>query len=101
GIRDLIVTGVQTCALPILEKKYPEFRATLRQGLSYLIFVNLLASVLLLILAEPIVRLLFERGAFNAESTVQVSRTVACLAPGLRSEERRVGKEGRCGWGWE
>ena len=80
--------SLATYLLPTLsglaaEKKYPEFRATLRQGLGYLIFVNLLASVLLLAQAEPIVRLLFERGKFNAESTLQVSRAVACLAPGL------------------
>ncbi len=80
--------SLATYLLPTLsglaaEKKYPEFRATLRQGLSYLIFINLLASVLLLAEAEPIVRLLFERGKFNAESTLQVSRAVACLAPGL------------------
>src|ERR1043166_5417512 len=66
--------SLATYLLPTLsglaaEKKYPEFRATLRQGLDYLIFVNLLASVLLLVLADPIVRLLFERGKFTAEST--------------------------------
>jgi len=80
--------SLATYLLPTLsglavEKKYPEFRATLRQGLDYLIFVNLLASVLLLVLAEPIVRLLFERGKFTAESTLHVARAVACLAPGL------------------
>ncbi len=80
--------SLATYLLPTLsglaaEKKYPEFRTTLRQGLGYLIFVNLLASVVLLVEAEPIVRLLFERGRFNVESTQQVSRAVACLAPGL------------------
>ena len=45
-----------------LEKNYPEFRATLRHGLGTLLFVNLIASVLLVALAEPIVRLLFEHG---------------------------------------
>src|SRR5439155_6147198 len=78
--------SLATYLLPTLsglaaEKKYPEFRTTLRQGLGYLLFVNLLASVLLLTLAEPTVRLLFERGKFNAESTLHVSRAVACLAP--------------------
>ena len=45
--------SLATYLLPTLsglaaEKKYPEFRATFRQGLGYLIFVNLLASALLL-----------------------------------------------------
>src|SRR5256885_12700418 len=39
------------------EKKYPEFRQTLGQGLSYLTFSNLLAAAIALALAEPIVRL--------------------------------------------
>lgn len=65
------------------EKKFPEFRATLGQGLSYLIIVNSLAAVLLLFLAEPIVRLLFERGEFNAESTQRAALALQSLAPGL------------------
>ena len=64
-------------------KRYPEFRATLIEGLGYLIFVNLLAAVLLVTLAEPIVRLLFERGAFDRVSTRDVGLAVMTLAPGL------------------
>jgi putative peptidoglycan lipid II flippase len=80
--------SLATYLLPTLsglavEKKYPEFRATLRQGLAYLIFVNLLAAALLLTLAEPMIRLLFEYGRFNRESTIEVSLALACLAPGL------------------
>lgn len=65
------------------EKKLPEFRETLGQGLSYLVVINSLAAVLLLFLAEPIVRLLFERGAFGAESTERAALALQCLAPGL------------------
>lgn len=80
--------SLATYLLPTLsglaaEKKFPEFRATLRQGLSYLIYINLLASIFLFVLAEPIIRLLFERGKFTAYSTKEVSFALACLAPGL------------------
>ncbi len=80
--------SLATFLLPTLaglaaDKNYPEFRSTLRHGLASLIFLNLLASVLLLALAEPIVRLLFERGAFTSISTHQVSYALQCLAPGL------------------
>jgi putative peptidoglycan lipid II flippase len=80
--------SLATFLLPTLsalaaEKNYDGFRATLRQGLGYLIFLNLLASVLLVVLAEPIVRLLFERGRFDPGSTLEVSVALACLAPGL------------------
>src|SRR5208282_2718523 len=60
-----------------------EFRATLRHGLATLIFLNLIASVLLVTLAEPIVRLLFEHGKFTSASTLRVAHALACLAPGL------------------
>jgi putative peptidoglycan lipid II flippase len=80
--------SLATYLLPTLaglaaEKKYPEFRSTLRNGLETLVFLNLIASVLLVMLAEPIVRLLFERGAFTAFSTQHVSYALMCLAPGL------------------
>jgi len=80
--------SLATFLLPALsglaaEKNYAEFRTTLRQGLAYLLFANLLASVLLMTLAAPMIRLLFEHGRFDRESTVVVSRALACLAPGL------------------
>jgi putative peptidoglycan lipid II flippase len=80
--------SLATYLLPTLsglaaDKNYPEFRSTLRHGLSTLIFLNLIACVLLVTLAEPIVRLLFERGAFTAVSTSHVTLALQCLAPGL------------------
>jgi putative peptidoglycan lipid II flippase len=80
--------SLATYLLPTLaglaaEKKYPEFRQTLSQGLSYLSFANLLASAISLSLAVPIVRLLFERHAFDAAATERVALALACLAPGL------------------
>jgi putative peptidoglycan lipid II flippase len=81
--------SLATFLLPALsglatDKNYPEFRATLRNGLASLMFVNLIASVLLVVLSEPIVRLLFEHGdKFTAASTMRVSRALICLAPGL------------------
>lgn len=80
--------SLATYMLPTLsglaaEKKFDEYRAILRHGLGHLWVVNLLASVLLVVLAEPIVRLLFERGKFTPDSTARVSFALACLAPGL------------------
>jgi putative peptidoglycan lipid II flippase len=80
--------SLATYLLPTLsglaaEKKLPEFRRELNQGCNYLVFVNLLASVLLFVLAEPIVRLIFERGNFDALSTERASIALVCLAPGL------------------
>ena len=80
--------SLATYLLPTLsglaaDKQYDQFRITLRQGLGYLLFVNLLAAVLLLVLAQPIIRLLYERGQFGPGSTGNVAMALACLAPGL------------------
>ena len=80
--------SLATTLLPLLsglaaEKKYPEFRTTLGQGMNWLVFVNLLASVLLVALAEPMIRLLFERGKFDVESTARSALALTFLAPGL------------------
>jgi putative peptidoglycan lipid II flippase len=65
------------------EKKTDAFCGELRSGLHHLLLVNLLASVLLAVLAEPIVRLLFERREFTAAATERAALALACLAPGL------------------
>jgi putative peptidoglycan lipid II flippase len=80
--------SLATYLLPTLsglaaEKKFPEFRETLRQGLGSLAFANLIATAISLALAEPIVRLLFERGKFGPEATYRVAIALSCLAPGL------------------
>src|SRR5882672_11679914 len=80
--------SLATYLLPTLsglaaEKNYDEFRATLRHGVSTLIFFNVIAAMLLVVLAEPIVRLLFERGLFTADSTQRAALALICLAPGL------------------
>lgn len=80
--------SLATYLLPTLsglaaEKNFAEFRSTLRQGMGYLIFINLLASVFLLVLAEPMVRLLFERGRFTPDHTSRAAFALMCLAPGL------------------
>ena len=80
--------SLATFLLPTLsglaaEKKFTEFRATLKQGLGYLAFANLIAASIALSLAVPIVRLLFERGLFGVEATRRVALALVCLAPGL------------------
>jgi len=80
--------SLATFLLPTLaglaaDKKYPEFRATLNQGLSYISFTNLIAAAISVALAEPIVRLLFEHGKFGPDATQRVALALTCLAPGL------------------
>lgn len=84
----LFGASLATYLLPTLsglaaEKRYDDYRSTLLQGLSYLAVVNLLAAALLVALAHPIVRLLFEGGRFHAAATESVAAALRFLGPGL------------------
>lgn len=80
--------SLATYLLPALsglaaEKRYDDYRKTLLQGLSYLTVVNVLAAILLITLAHPIVRLLFEGGRFSPSATLRVAAALRYLGPGL------------------
>lgn len=84
----LFAVSLATYLLPTLsglatEKKYGEFRSTYKQAVGYLFFSNILATILLVILAQPMVRLLFQRGLFDHSATMHTSFALACLGPGL------------------
>src|SRR3989440_7388339 len=81
GIRDLIVTGVQTCALPI-SRRIPDAARVARAWLAT---------------HGP------ERGFDHIFATIALARQYERMgrlkdAYALRSEERRVGKECRSRW---
>ena len=84
----LFSVSLATFLLPALagyaaEKKYGEFRTDIDEAARHVLFVNLPAAVLLFVMAEPIVQLLFQYGAFDAESTQRVAWALQCLAPSL------------------
>ncbi len=59
------------------------FRATLDSGLRQIAFLLLPAAAVSAVLAQPIVRLLYERGAFTADNTVVVAQCLAAFSLGL------------------
>ena len=80
--------SLATYLLPTLsglaaKKDHGEFQQTLKQGLGYLAFLNLMAGVMAFTLAEPIVRLIFEHGKFGPAATHRVALALMSLAPGL------------------
>src|SRR2546421_6345008 len=82
GIRDLIVTGVQTCALPISQRRTSDADAP-RPGRG-----------------EPhgTANERREREHDGGIERHHGTRTANVPATTIRSEERRVGKEGRSRW---
>src|SRR5699024_11975014 len=88
GIRDRNVTGVQTCALPILTE---DGTLTTLNVIALLNVVNVPSSVMYVL------------SAFNSNSastsstrTSKLDTPSKALSALPRSEERRVGKECRC-----
>jgi putative peptidoglycan lipid II flippase len=59
------------------------FRGTVRTGLGQINFLLLPAAVVSIVLAEPIVRLVYERGAFDPEETTVVAQALAAFSIGL------------------
>jgi putative peptidoglycan lipid II flippase len=59
------------------------FRRTLNLGLRQIAFLLVPASVASAVLAEPIVRLLYERGEFGPRETVVVAQALAAFSLGL------------------
>jgi len=58
-------------------------RVTLSRGLGLMLLLNVPATIGLVVLATPIVRLLFERGQFLPSDTVETAAIVQCYAVGL------------------
>ncbi|MHB1036004.1 MAG: murein biosynthesis integral membrane protein MurJ [Pirellulales bacterium] len=57
--------------------------ADLTFGLRMVLFLALPASAGLMLLAEPLARLFFERGQFTPDDTVRAGRMIACYASGV------------------
>lgn len=74
--------------LPILakqaaKKNIAEMRKTMVTSLTMVFALTLPATAGLIILAEPIIRVIFEHGAFTAKDTLATSQTLALFSIGL------------------
>jgi putative peptidoglycan lipid II flippase len=59
------------------------FRATVASGVRQINFLLVPAAVVSIVLAEPIIRLLYERGAFEPDQTTVVAAALAAFSIGL------------------
>ncbi|MDQ3163016.1 MAG: murein biosynthesis integral membrane protein MurJ [Actinomycetota bacterium] len=64
-------------------RDFDGFRSTVSSGLRLINFLLVPAAVLSVVLAEPAVRLLYERGAFNPDETTVVAQALAAFSIGL------------------
>ena len=91
-LKELVLGGfavaLATAILPLLSRQAlsedrEEFKATLAFALRLIAFVTIPATVGLIVLREPIVRVLFQGGAFRADDTRATAGVLATLSAGL------------------
>ena len=80
--------AISTAALPSLstqvaKRELDQFGDTLSHALRLVIFIALPSTVGLIVLGRPIIRLFFERGAFDAYSTAMTNQALIFYSLGL------------------
>jgi putative peptidoglycan lipid II flippase len=80
--------SIATASLPTISghaasRNDPGIRRAVSSGLRMMLMLNVPATIGLLVLATPIVRLIFERGRFTPEDTAATAAALMCYAPGL------------------
>jgi len=84
----IVGIAVATAIFPLLSRHaargdHPMLGADLTLGLRLVLFLGVPASLGLILLAEPLARLLFQRGQFTPADTVRAVRMIACYAGGV------------------
>jgi len=84
----LFATSLGTVLLPVFSRYVTNsdiegLKQTMNSSLRHLMFIMIPAAVGIMVLASPIIRLIYERGSFTAESTMLTSRALFFYAPGL------------------
>jgi putative peptidoglycan lipid II flippase len=84
----LFGVSIATASLPTIsghavDRNDPGMRRAVSQGLRMMLMLNVPATAGLVVLATPIVRLIFERGRFTEADTAATAAALVCYAPGL------------------
>jgi putative peptidoglycan lipid II flippase len=85
GLFGVSIAAAATPAISrlIAQQDYPRIRSTLAGALGLMWFMNLPATVGLIVLAQPIIRLIFERGLFTPADTANTAAALQYYAIGL------------------
>lgn len=84
----LFGVSIATAATPaisrmVAEQDFPRIRSTLAGALGLMLFLNLPATIGLIILARPIIAVIFEHGEFAASDTINTAAALQLYAIGL------------------
>jgi putative peptidoglycan lipid II flippase len=84
----VFAVAISTVVFPLISKHaaagdWTSMANSYRKGMRLILVINIPAAVGLLVLATPIIRLLFERGAFGPEDTLMMQPVLVVFAIGL------------------
>ena len=84
----LFGVSIATAATPaisrmVAQQDFPRIRSTLANALGLMMFLNVPAAVGLIVLARPIVAVIFEHGEFTASDTIATAAALQFYAIGL------------------
>jgi putative peptidoglycan lipid II flippase len=84
----VFVSAVSSAIFPLLaaqalEKDHTQMVKSINRGLKLVLLVTLPAAAGLMALRVPIIQLLFERGAFNHQATLQTAQALLWFGPGM------------------
>lgn len=98
-LRDLIISvfimAITTVVFPMLSKAFSEednhqVKRIMGQGINIILIITVPATVGILILAEPMVRIFFQRGAFDSVATTMTSQALIFYSLGLVGASLRL-----------
>lgn len=87
-ILGIFITAIVTVLFPRISEEvsrgeWEESRQIMRKGMDIILGITLSATVVLMVFARPLVRILFQRGAFGAQATQVTSDILVYYALGL------------------
>jgi putative peptidoglycan lipid II flippase len=84
----VFAVAISTVVFPLISKHaaagdWTSMATSYRKGMRLILVINVPAAVGLIVLATPIIRLLFQRGAFSAQDTLMMQPVLVVFAIGL------------------
>lgn len=98
-LNDLIISvfvmAITTVVFPMLAKAFSQedkthIKRIMGQGINIILIVTVPATIGMIILAEPMVRIFFQRGAFSSQATIMTSRALIFYSIGLVGASLRM-----------
>ncbi|MDP3443886.1 MAG: murein biosynthesis integral membrane protein MurJ [Ignavibacteria bacterium] len=84
----VFITAIATVLFPMLsyeavKETYDNFKKLVRNGVNIILIITIPATIGMVVLTDPIVKLTFERGAFDSVATQMTSQALLFYALGL------------------